>query len=266
MRHESDRRSRPVPGAPDVPGRGADVFGFDEAADRVVVLEERPDESLRDEVAAAVRYCPAMALTHRGGLMERDRGWRSSGARWLDANRRPSRPATGGDSRTSTPRTRRTAGCTPPTSTSWPLAVSRSVTMRSGTEMAGLDGWHYDYVATVMDEGNRWSIGFWRQRAGIDDEQGREYEMLGIGGSWFGLTEGDDGRRDRLAARLVRPRLGGRDLPRRGRLREGAAGSARPDGPGRPVPARPLPARRPAVAGVAPPVEAGQHITQEAHR
>ncbi len=39
------------------------VFGFDEDADRVVVLEERPDESLRDEVAAAVRYCPAMALS-----------------------------------------------------------------------------------------------------------------------------------------------------------------------------------------------------------
>ena len=27
-----------------------DVFGFDEDADKVVVLEEHPDESLRDEV------------------------------------------------------------------------------------------------------------------------------------------------------------------------------------------------------------------------
>jgi ferredoxin len=40
-----------------------DVFGFDEDADRVVVLQERPDESLRSQVEAAVRYCPAMALT-----------------------------------------------------------------------------------------------------------------------------------------------------------------------------------------------------------
>ena len=40
-----------------------DVFGFDEDADRVVVLRERPDESLRSQVEAAVRYCPAMALT-----------------------------------------------------------------------------------------------------------------------------------------------------------------------------------------------------------
>jgi ferredoxin len=40
-----------------------DVFGFDEDADRVVVLQERPDESMRSQVEAAVKYCPAMALT-----------------------------------------------------------------------------------------------------------------------------------------------------------------------------------------------------------
>jgi hypothetical protein len=58
-----------------------------------------------------------------------------------------------------------------------------------GTEMAGLDGWHYDYAATVMDESNRMIVGFWKQRAGIlDDSTGREYEIRGIGGSWFGWT------------------------------------------------------------------------------
>lgn len=57
-----------------------------------------------------------------------------------------------------------------------------------GTEMAGLDGWHYDYVATVMDEANGMIVGFWRQRAGILDDTGKEYEILGIGGSWFGWT------------------------------------------------------------------------------
>ena len=40
-----------------------DVFGFDEAADRVVVLKEHPDESMHEAVASAVRYCPAMALS-----------------------------------------------------------------------------------------------------------------------------------------------------------------------------------------------------------
>ncbi|WP_310963511.1 hypothetical protein [Nocardioides terrisoli] len=64
-----------------------------------------------------------------------------------------------------------------------------------GTEMDGLDGWHYDYVATVMDESNGMVVGFWRQRAGIvDDATGHEYEILGIGGSWFGLVDDPDAR------------------------------------------------------------------------
>lgn len=43
-------------------GEAPDVFGFDESADQVVVLQEHPDESLRSQVKAAVQYCPAMAL------------------------------------------------------------------------------------------------------------------------------------------------------------------------------------------------------------
>jgi ferredoxin len=39
------------------------VFGFDEEADLVVLLQENPDDSLRPQVEAAVRYCPAMALS-----------------------------------------------------------------------------------------------------------------------------------------------------------------------------------------------------------
>jgi ferredoxin len=39
------------------------VFGFDDPTDRVVVLDEHPDESLRDAVRTAVKYCPAMALS-----------------------------------------------------------------------------------------------------------------------------------------------------------------------------------------------------------
>jgi hypothetical protein len=62
-----------------------------------------------------------------------------------------------------------------------------------GTEMAGLDGWHYDYVATVMDEKTGMVVGFWKQRAGILDDEGSEYEILGIGGSWFGIEPGPDG-------------------------------------------------------------------------
>jgi ferredoxin len=43
-------------------GEAPTVFGFDEATDRVTVLEERPDDTLLPRVQAAVRYCPAMAL------------------------------------------------------------------------------------------------------------------------------------------------------------------------------------------------------------
>jgi hypothetical protein len=60
-----------------------------------------------------------------------------------------------------------------------------------GLEMAGLDGWHYDYQATMIDERNAMALGFWKQRSGIaiddgDPSQG-EFEIAGIGGSWFGV-------------------------------------------------------------------------------
>jgi ferredoxin len=43
-------------------GEAPDVFGFDEATDQVVVLQQHPDDALRSRVESAVRYCPAMAL------------------------------------------------------------------------------------------------------------------------------------------------------------------------------------------------------------
>jgi ferredoxin len=44
-------------------GEAPEVFGFDEDADQVTVLDEHPEESQRPAVQAAVRYCPAMALS-----------------------------------------------------------------------------------------------------------------------------------------------------------------------------------------------------------
>ena len=108
-----------------------------------------PTSRCATQVAGAVQLLPGDGAVHRGGLMEcpdpRAR-WRSSGsAGWPPTGR----PSAGGDWRrwpTTTPRTRRTAGCTPPTSTSWRSAARRSATYALGTEMAGLDGWHYDYA------------------------------------------------------------------------------------------------------------------------
>lgn len=57
-----------------------------------------------------------------------------------------------------------------------------------GQEMTGLDGWHYDYQATVIDARNSMIVGFWKQKSGIvDDSTGEEYAIVGIGGSWFGV-------------------------------------------------------------------------------
>jgi hypothetical protein len=68
-----------------------------------------------------------------------------------------------------------------------------------GLEMAGLEGWHYDYQATVIDEKNAMVVGFWKQRSGIvDDTTGREFEILGIGGSWFGVERQQGGADDGL--------------------------------------------------------------------
>lgn len=44
-------------------GEAPDVFGFDEDADVVELLNEFPDESQRNAVTMAVKYCPAFALS-----------------------------------------------------------------------------------------------------------------------------------------------------------------------------------------------------------
>ncbi len=135
------------------------------------------------------------------------------------------------------------------------MAVGREEIRRYalGTEMAGLDGWHYDYVATVVDERSAMIVGFWKQRSGIVDETtGREHEILGIGGSWFGVVREESGalvfgwQRDWFdlgsTAHTFLTLAGSR---------AGTAGVARPDEPRRHVTARALPARGPAVVGLA---------------
>ena len=63
-----------------------------------------------------------------------------------------------------------------------------------GIEMDGLDGWHYDYQCSMIDEAKGMVLGFWKQRSGIvNDATGQEYEILGIGGSWFGVERQDRG-------------------------------------------------------------------------
>jgi len=44
-------------------GEAPDVFGFDEDADHVVVLDPHPGEDRLPDVRQAVTYCPAFALS-----------------------------------------------------------------------------------------------------------------------------------------------------------------------------------------------------------
>jgi len=55
-----------------------------------------------------------------------------------------------------------------------------------GTEMAGLDGWRYPYIRTLIDPEKGEVVVFWRQQAPVNDpDTGKPYEILGTGGSWF---------------------------------------------------------------------------------
>ena len=57
-----------------------------------------------------------------------------------------------------------------------------------GTEMAGLEGWTYPYVAGVVDEHQGMAVGFWRQVSEVAGADGTPLEIAGIGGSWFGYA------------------------------------------------------------------------------
>jgi hypothetical protein len=65
-----------------------------------------------------------------------------------------------------------------------------------GLEMAGLEGWKYPYQKVIIDDKIGEIVGFWKQVVGVaDDSDGgtdsKQYEIYGIGGSWFRLTEVD---------------------------------------------------------------------------
>ena len=54
-----------------------------------------------------------------------------------------------------------------------------------GAEMGGLDGWEYPYQEILIDEQKGFVVGFWKQVADERRADGTQYEVCGIGGSWF---------------------------------------------------------------------------------
>lgn len=138
-----------------------------------------------------------------------------------------------------------------------------------GQEMAGLDGWHYDYQATLIDEKSQMVVGFWKQRSGItDDETGAEYEILGIGGSWFGVERqgaGPDEGRLRFAWQRDWFDLGSTAhtflaIAASGKAPQGLLDRMAVDGRSQPGHYRLADLPSPVWP---PPVERGDHVTQE---
>jgi hypothetical protein len=54
-----------------------------------------------------------------------------------------------------------------------------------GLEMAGLEGWSYPYQTVLIDDVKGEVLGLWKQVADAKKPDGTNYEIAGLGGSWF---------------------------------------------------------------------------------
>ena len=54
-----------------------------------------------------------------------------------------------------------------------------------GAHMEGFEKWRYPYDKIIIDEKQGEVIGIWRQVAPVKKDDGSEYEVSGLGGSWF---------------------------------------------------------------------------------
>ena len=54
-----------------------------------------------------------------------------------------------------------------------------------GAHMEGFEKWRYPYEKIIIDEQQGEVIGIWRQLAPVKRADGSDYEVAGVGGSWF---------------------------------------------------------------------------------
>jgi len=54
-----------------------------------------------------------------------------------------------------------------------------------GVHMEGFEKWRYPYEKILIDDQQGEVIGIWRQIAPAKREDGSDYEIAGVGGSWF---------------------------------------------------------------------------------
>jgi hypothetical protein len=77
---------------------------------------------------------------------------------------------------------------------SWNMGPNREFVARGrqqikdwalGAHMEGFEKWRYPYDRIIIDEKQGEVIGIWRQVAPVTRNDGSEYEVSGLGGSWF---------------------------------------------------------------------------------
>ena len=77
---------------------------------------------------------------------------------------------------------------------SWNMGPNREFVARGrkeiedwalGAHMEGFERWRYPYDRIIIDEQQGEVIGIWRQVAPVRRADGSEYEVAGVGGSWF---------------------------------------------------------------------------------
>jgi hypothetical protein len=54
-----------------------------------------------------------------------------------------------------------------------------------GAHMEGFEQWRYPYDRIIIDDRQGEVIGIWRQVAPVKRDDGSDYEVSGLGGSWF---------------------------------------------------------------------------------
>ena len=67
----------------------------------------------------------------------------------------------------------------------WARGIEEIKEVALGYHMKGFEDWVYPYDTVLIDEKQGQVVGFWRQVAPFKRADGTDYEVAGVGGTWF---------------------------------------------------------------------------------
>jgi hypothetical protein len=67
----------------------------------------------------------------------------------------------------------------------WARGIEEIKEVALGYHMKGFEDWVYPYDTVLIDEKQGQVVGFWRQVAPFKRPDGTDYEVAGVGGTWF---------------------------------------------------------------------------------